>query len=225
MTDIGRMLIVDDEAPVRDLLSDYFVERRFTVSTAADGQEALAAFARERPDVVLLDVRMPGLDGLAVLKRLREADPGVVVIMVTANEDLAIAREALSIGAFDYVAKPFDFEHLDRTVVTAILHSGRPPDAAWAAPFGNDPWSCLVADVFLAVRGMEAAARASTGLRLEKAALAAAQLAMAGCRAEADAHVAEIRLLIDLAVRLGDLSAPARSGIDAALLTAEAARP
>ena len=84
MTDIGRVLIVDDEAPVRELLSDYFVERRFTVNTAADGQEALAAFARERPDVVLLDVRMPRLDGLSVLRRLREADPGVAVIMVTA---------------------------------------------------------------------------------------------------------------------------------------------
>jgi two-component system, response regulator, stage 0 sporulation protein F len=225
VTDIGRILIVDDEAPVRELLSDYFVERRFTVITAADGQEALAEFARERPDVVLLDLRMPGLDGLTVLKRLRAADPGVAVIMVTANEDLTIARETLSIGAFDYVAKPFDFDHLDRTVVTAMVHSGRSPGEAGAAPFGDDPWSDLVADVFRAVRGMEAAARASTGLRLEKAALAAAQLALAGRRGEADAHLAEIRLLIDLAVRLGDLSAPARSRIDAALMTAEANPP
>ena len=216
MTDIGRMLIVDDEAPVRDLLSDYFVERRFTVSTAASGQEALAAFARERPDVVLLDVRMPGLDGLAVLRRLREADPGVAVIMVTANEDLAVARETLSIGAFDYVAKPFDFEHLDRAVVTAIVHSARPVES-------GDPWNRLVSDVFRAVRTMDATARASMGSLLEDAALAAAREALAGRPAQASPHLAELRLLVDVADRLDDLPTAARSILEAALEAAEAA--
>jgi DNA-binding response OmpR family regulator len=224
VSDIGRMLIVDDEAPVRDLLSDYFVERRFTVNTAGDGLEALAAFARERPDVVLLDVRMPGLDGLAVLRRLREADPGVAVIMVTANEDLAIARETLAIGAFDYVAKPFDFEHLDRTVVTAMVHSGRPVATATdVAAEAEDPWNRLVSDVFRAVREMQPGTRVSTGARLEDAALFAARQALAGRPAQAAPHLAEIRLLVDVADRLGDLPATARSILDAALAAAEAA--
>ena len=121
------MLVVDDDLPVRDVLSEYFVARGYTVVTAGDGREALDAFARERPDVVLLDIRMPGMDGLEVLKRLREADPNVAVIMVTANDDLTLAREALSVGAFDYVAKPFDFEHLNETVVMAFVHSARTP--------------------------------------------------------------------------------------------------
>src|SRR5262245_527466 len=125
MSDAGRVLVVDDEAPVREVLGDYFVDRGYEVFSVRDGQEALAVFARERPDVVLLDVRMPGLDGLQVLRRLRETDPHVAVIMVTANEDVALAREMLSIGAFDYVAKPFDFEHLHRMVVTAVLASRR----------------------------------------------------------------------------------------------------
>jgi DNA-binding response OmpR family regulator len=225
----GRMLIVDDEAPVREVLNDYFVERRFAVMTAANGQDALAAFARERPDVVLLDVRMPGLDGLAVLKRLREADPGVAVIMVTANEDVTVARETLAIGAFDYVAKPFDFEHLDRTVVTAMIHSARPPVPEPAptptpAPASGDPWNRLVVDVFRAVRGMDPGSRDSTGRRLEDAVLAAARSAMVGRSAEAAPHLAEIRLLINVGARLGDLTPAARSVIEAALNVIDAVR-
>jgi two-component system, response regulator, stage 0 sporulation protein F len=226
MTDSGRILIVDDEAAVREVLSDYFVERGYAVFTAADGGEGLAVFARERPDVVLLDVRMPGLDGLQVLKRLRAADPDVAVIMVTANEDVALAREMLSIGAFDYVSKPFDFEHLNRMVVTAFAHSGRAPlGAADFAPPLVDPWSRLVADVFRGVRGMDAGARASTGARLEGAALAAARDVMAGRFAEAVPHLIEIKLLVSVASRLGDLPASVRVVIDLALETAEAALP
>jgi two-component system, response regulator, stage 0 sporulation protein F len=226
MAEAGRMLIVDDEAPVREVLSDYFVERRFVVMTAANGQEALAAFARERPDIVLLDVRMPGLDGLTVLKRLREVDPGVAVIMVTANEDLTVARETLAVGAFDYVAKPFDFAHLDRTVVTAMIHSARPPaPEPVPTPPTGDTWGRLVADVFRAVRGMDPGARDSTGRRFEDAALAAARSAMAGRVAEAAPHLAEIRLLVNVAGRLGDLPPAARSVIEAALKVAEAALP
>jgi two-component system response regulator (stage 0 sporulation protein F) len=226
MTASGRMLIVDDEAPVREVLSDYFTERGYVVIAAADGEEALAVFVRERPDIVLLDVRMPGLDGLQVLKRLRAIDPDVAVIMVTANEDVAIARETLSVGAFDYVAKPFDFEHLNRTVVTAIVHSVRvPANGADLAPVAGEPWTRLVTDVFRAVRGMDREARASTGARLEDAALAAARLALGGRPAEAAPHLAEIKLLVAVAGRLGDLSAAGRSAIDTALETAETALP
>ena len=226
MTDSGRILVVDDEPAVREVLSDYFVERGYIVCTAADGVEALAAFARERPGIVLLDVRMPRLDGLQVLKRLREADPDVAVIMVTANEDVALARETLSIGAFDYVAKPFDFEHLNQMVASAFFHSGRAPLPLGAADVGPqpvDPWSGLVADVFRCVRGMDPEARASTGARLEDAALAAARAAMAGRLAEAVPHLIEIKLLVTVAGRLGDLPPSERAVIAGALETAEAA--
>jgi two-component system response regulator (stage 0 sporulation protein F) len=226
MTESGRMLIVDDEAPVREVLRDYFIERGYAVFTAADGQEALAAFARERPDIVLLDVRMPGLDGLEVLKRLREVDPDVAVIMVTANEDLAVARETLSVGAFDYVAKPFDFQHLDRAVTTAIVHRGMAPLGDTSPPPApDDPWSRLVTDVFRAVRGMDSQARASTGARLEDVALAAARPGIAGRAAEAALHLTELRLLVTVAGRLGDLSTAGRSVIETALKTVEAAQP
>ena len=227
MTGLGRMLIVDDERPVREVLSEYFETQGYAVSVAADGHEALAAFTRERPDVVLLDVRMPGMDGLQVLKRLREADADVAVIMVTANEDLELARESLSVGAFDYVAKPFDFEHLAQAVSAAVVHSARTPSLEHpaASPASGDVWHRLATDVFRVVRSMSTEARASTGARLEDAVLEAARQATTGRAADAARQLAEIELLVGVASGLGDLSAAGRSTIDAALKTARAALP
>src|SRR5258706_8954322 len=168
MTTSGRLLLVDDEAPVLDMLADYFVERGYAVTAVASGQKALAAFTRERPDALLLDIRMSGIDGVAVLKRLHEADPDVPVIMVTANEDESLARDTLAIGAFDYVAKPFDFEHLDRTVAAALLYSARAPVRGMPdRPRLDDRWSLLVSDVFRVVRRMAPEGRASPGVRVE----------------------------------------------------------
>jgi two-component system, response regulator, stage 0 sporulation protein F len=227
VADTGRLLIVDDEESVREVLSDYFVDRGYAVITASDGPGALAAFARERPDIVLLDIRMPGLDGLNVLKRLREADPDVAVIMVTANEDVDLARQTLSVGAFDYVAKPFDFEHLDRAVVAAALRSSRTagtPDGV--PPHGSgDPWTRLAVDVFRAVRRMDPDARASTGTRLEDAALAAARQGWADTSPQTAGHLAEIMLLVTVASRLGDLSPASRFAIETAVKSARSALP
>ncbi len=128
---LGRILVVDDEEPVRDVLCEYFESQGFGVEGAPDGEAALAALGRLRPDLVLLDVRMPGIDGVEVLRRIRRADPDVPVIMVTANEDVALAKEMLKLGAFDYVAKPFDFSYLDRAVTAglrrAVAASARRP--------------------------------------------------------------------------------------------------
>src|SRR5438552_4058783 len=111
---LGRILVVDDEAPVREVLSEYFTSQGYTVHEASGGKDALAAIRRDRPDLVLLDVRMPGIDGVEVLRRIRELDDALAVIMVTANEDAALARETLQLGAFDYVGKPFHYVHLRR---------------------------------------------------------------------------------------------------------------
>jgi DNA-binding response OmpR family regulator len=226
MTTPGRLLLVDDEVPVLDLLADYFVERGYAVTAVASGQKALAAFTRERPDAVLLDIRMSGVDGVAVLKRLHEADPDVPVIMVTANEDESLARDTLAIGAFDYVAKPFDFEHLDRTVAAALLYSARAPVRGMPdRPRPDDRWSLLVSDVFRVVRRMAPEGRASTGVRLEDTALIAAQYAIGGRLADAAQALAELDFLVGVASRLGDLSASGRSVLDNALKTAQAGLP
>jgi DNA-binding response OmpR family regulator len=225
MTRLGRMLIVDDDLSVREVLTEYFETRGYAVSTAADGHDAAAAFTHQRPDVVLLDMRMPGMDGLQVLKRLREIDADVAVIMVTANEDLELARETLTVGAFDYVAKPFDFEHLAQAVSAAVVHSARTPFLEDPAPAPRDVWSRLATDVFRVVRSMSTEARASTGARLEDAVLEAARQAMAGRSADVARQLAEIELLVGVASGLGDLSPAARSTIDAALKTTHTALP
>jgi CheY-like chemotaxis protein len=223
---LRRLLIVDDEDPVLAVLGEYFRGRGYAVTTVTGGQQALDAFTRERPDIVLLDIRMPGMDGLTALRRLHATDPSVPVIMVTANEDEALARDTLAVGAFDYVAKPFDFEHLDRTVAAAALYAARDPGPRSPAPSAPDErWSRLVSDVFRVVRRMPPEARASTGMRLEDAALAAAQHAIAGRAQTATQTLAELELLIDVATRLGDLSTAGRSVIDSALKTAQAGRP
>src|SRR5438094_712728 len=118
---LGRILVVDDEAPVREVLTEYFATEGYAVEAAGSGVEALTAIRGGRADLVLLDVRMPGLDGVQVLRRIRELDERVPVIMVTANEDVGLARETLKLGAFDYVAKPFDFDYLDRAVAVGRL--------------------------------------------------------------------------------------------------------
>ena len=96
--DPGHILVVDDEEPVRDVLCEYLESQGFGVEAAPDGETALG---RHRPDLVLLDVRMPGLDGVEVLRRIRHAAPHVPVIMVTANESVGLAREMLELGAID----------------------------------------------------------------------------------------------------------------------------
>jgi DNA-binding response OmpR family regulator len=123
--DLGHILVVDDEEPVRDVLCEYLESQGFGVEAAPDGETALAALGRHRPDRVLLDVRMPGLDGVEVLRRIRHAAPHVPVIMVTANESVGLAREMLELGAFDYVAKPFDFSSTGTRMENAALAVAR----------------------------------------------------------------------------------------------------
>ncbi len=96
---------------------------------ALNGVDALNAIRRQRPDVVLLDVKMPGMSGVEVLKAIKQLDDSIAVIMVTANEQVALAAEALKSGAFGYVPKPFDFRFLDHTL-TAILNRPMGDDTA-----------------------------------------------------------------------------------------------
>lgn len=120
----GRILIVDDEAEVVQVLSEYFTRQGYAVETAPGGAEALASLGGGRPDLVLLDIDMPGIDGIEVLRRLHEIDGSIPVIMVTANQAVAIAEESLRLGAVGYVEKPFDFVALGRSVSGALARRG-----------------------------------------------------------------------------------------------------
>lgn len=111
-----RVLVVDDEPYIVELLQEYLTAKGYEVLTASDGEEALQKVKEERPHVILLDVRMPKMNGLEVLKRVREMDHEVGVIMVTAVAEEETGRQALQLGAFDYITKPLDLQYLDRSL-------------------------------------------------------------------------------------------------------------
>lgn len=210
----GRLLLVDDEVAVLDILSEYFVAQGYDVETAINGEEALTLVRQKRPDLVLLDVRMPGLDGVEVLTRLRATEPDLAVIMVTANEDVELARHTLQLGAFDYVAKPFDFDYLSRAAAAALAHIGAADPAAREA---TGAWTTLVESVFRAARTIAPDARRSTAERLEQAALAAARHAGAGRIDSSREQLAELELVLAVALRLGDIEPRTRDAVAAAV--------
>jgi DNA-binding response OmpR family regulator len=120
-----RILIVDDEPLIVEVLSEHF-KTEFDVETAVNGADALGAILRQRPDIVLLDINMPRMNGVEVLKDIKQIDDSIAVIMVTANEQVQLAAESLRSGAFGYVPKPFDFRYLDHMLAT-ILDRARGP--------------------------------------------------------------------------------------------------
>ena len=113
---LGRVLVVDDEPEVRQVLQEFLADRGYEVAQAASGSAALEALHADRPDVVLLDVAMPGIDGVETLRRIMALTPPVSVIMVTANADIAVTSKLLAMGAVDYIPKPFDLDYLDQAV-------------------------------------------------------------------------------------------------------------
>jgi len=114
-----RLLIVDDNSVVQDVLREFFKDR-FQVQLAPNASQALSMIVRQVPDLVLLDVKMPGLDGLSLLKSLRETGVIVPIFLMTGYDSLQVAQEALNSGANAYLPKPFDLMHLDRLVTEAI---------------------------------------------------------------------------------------------------------
>ncbi len=114
-----HVLIVDDERHVRESLSNWFVEDGYEVSTAGSAKEALQVLATRDVDVVVTDIRMPGMDGLELQHRIREVKPEVAVILITAYASVSTAVQALKEGAWDYLVKPFDPEDLSRVVAKA----------------------------------------------------------------------------------------------------------
>lgn len=126
-----RLLVVDDEPAVRELLKEYLELKGYTVMTVSNGAEAITAVQEQRPHLILLDILMPGIDGLAILQQIRQIDPTVGVIMLTAVGDEQIAKEALRQGAYDYITKPVDLAYLDLAVLAKLAHEnyslqGRP---------------------------------------------------------------------------------------------------
>lgn len=112
-----RILIVDDEPSQLDLLSGYLKKRGLRVSTAHNGEAALKMLDDRGFEIALLDLRLPGMDGIELMRRLREGIPDISVVIITAHGDVKSAVEAMKIGAIDYLNKPIDLEEL-MTIIT-----------------------------------------------------------------------------------------------------------
>jgi len=119
---LGRLLAVDDQPDCVDIMAQYFTHAGYEVVGAHNGRDALAMVQVHQPDVVLLDVHMPGMTGIDVLQQMRLRWRTIPVIMVSGSDDLELAKSSLRRGAIDYVHKPYDFEILHRCVAAATTH-------------------------------------------------------------------------------------------------------
>lgn len=116
----GSILIVDDELVVRDSLTKWFREEGYRTEAAGSAREALEKIAANGFDIVLIDIKMPGMDGMELQQRLREVDPDLVLIIMTGYASVETAVQALKRGAFDYITKPFDPDDLVHIVRNAM---------------------------------------------------------------------------------------------------------
>ena len=124
-----RLLVIDDEEAICWGLAELGKRLGWEVATAATAEHGLALAERNRPDLVLLDIRLPGMDGLAALPKLRAAAPTAQVAVMTAHGDLATAVEAVRAGALDYVAKPFELAQIERIFERVIAQPASAPSA------------------------------------------------------------------------------------------------
>ncbi|MGH7408295.1 MAG: response regulator [Candidatus Methylomirabilales bacterium] len=121
---MAKVLVVDDTPEAVELLVEFLSSKGYEVLTATSGEEALRRVKEDRPHLVLLDIHMPKMDGMEVLRRIREIDPEMGVIMATAVNEEDVGRKALEMGAFDYIVKPLDLKYLENSLwykITTML--------------------------------------------------------------------------------------------------------
>ena len=119
----GSILVVDDEPQIRELLKKFLSARDYQVREAADGQQALALVDQKSPDIIVLDVNMPGINGIEVLKRLRAKNYAGGVIFLTSSQDEMLLQEGLELGSVDVLGKPVDLERLELTIQLGCILS------------------------------------------------------------------------------------------------------
>jgi DNA-binding response OmpR family regulator len=216
----GTILIVDDDPATIEMLSDYLGGKRLGVARAHNLDEALAELERERPDAVLISLRLGEADGLEALQRIREVNVQVGLLVMAEQEDVGRAKEALALGAMDYLLKPIDFDYLSRAIEKALSAAAPAIDyaetpagpGAASTPFGL--LYTLALEVFRATRPFSAEARASVGTGLEQAALLAMQRGVGGEKAEVIRALNQMRNMIRFAHDLGDISAETAARLD-----------
>lgn len=118
---MGKVLVVDDEVGICKVLEEFLTAKDHDVYTAFDGDTAIEKVKALKPQVVLLDVSLPGRDGIEVLQAIRKIDPAIGVVMVTGLMDREQAVKTFELGAYDYVTKPVDFCYLDYVISAKMI--------------------------------------------------------------------------------------------------------
>jgi two-component system response regulator (stage 0 sporulation protein F) len=119
---MAKLLIVDDEIDVREFAANFFRKRKIEVSTAGSGEEALELLKNQQPNLILLDIKMPGIDGIETLRRLRQNDKNIRVIMVTGQkpDEASASDQCKELGILDYIHKPLELGELERVVMNSL---------------------------------------------------------------------------------------------------------
>ncbi|WP_416828064.1 response regulator [Ectobacillus polymachus] len=112
----GKILIVDDQYGIRILLNEVFQKEGYQTFQAANGFQAIDIVVNDKPDLIILDMKIPGMDGIEILKRVKQIDKSIKVILMTAYGELDMIQEAKQLGALMHFAKPFDIDELRNAV-------------------------------------------------------------------------------------------------------------
>jgi len=115
-----KLLLVDDEKGLCEYLKDFFSPRGYNVLVSPNGQDAIEVVKKEKPELVLLDINMPGMDGLEVLRRVKKMSPQTKVIMVTISDDADTRQKAQNLGADEFIKKPFTTDYLEDVVILKV---------------------------------------------------------------------------------------------------------
>lgn len=221
----GKILVVDDEVAVAEMLGDFLTEQGYQVVMAHGGVEALAKMDLEQPQVVLLDMRMPGIDGIEVLRRIRSFDKHVGILMISGHADIDLAKQTIELGAFDYILKPVDLAFLSRAVdkMMAQASTSAAPSAEMAQatmPSAHNLLYDLALEIFRMTRCLAPMARESVGRELEQVALIVVQQSSGGERAEVIRALNQIRILLRFARDLTDIPDDVHRALEASVAKA-----
>lgn len=115
-----KILILDDEKGLCEHLEEFFKYRGYTVFAATNGKDAISIIKKEKPQILLLDIKMKGISGLDVLKKAKEGNTNVKAIMITAMDDETTKRQAKQLGADEYLTKPFNYDTLEKLIIHLV---------------------------------------------------------------------------------------------------------
>ena len=121
---MAKIMVVDDDDGILNLLKRFLISIGYEAIMADNGEEALERIMNEKPEIVILDIMMPGMNGFQVLEKIKEQAPSTEVIVITGLDETGLGIESLERGAFEFMAKPLNFDHLKFLLEFKLKHMG-----------------------------------------------------------------------------------------------------